>query len=611
VYLLIEPKVAANYRGMQSRTTHTTFYAVARLKTGVSIASARADLEGIQSALSREFEKTTKSIQLVTLSEWIVGNMAATLAALAGGVGLLLLITCVNLGGLLLNRSLARAREFRIRAAIGGSRWHLIRQLLVEQGVLVAAGGLLGALAGAIILQGLLYVAPRDLPRLDEIHLDLSAMWWITLLSCACAFLFGVVPVLRTSGEQAQSLTLRSGRGTTRSGSWLRSGLMIGEIALATVLLVGSGLMIHTMVRLSRVDPGFDPRNLQSVMLSLQSRAWPDERKQIFYSSIVERLRTVPGVEGAALTYSLPILGSFWWNQFTIAQPGAQSPPGTEAGNAGMVPVTAGYFELLKIPLINGRYFDRSETPASLPVAIINSSLAKKYFGTDNPIGKQIRQGDAADPYGPWRTVVGVVGDIKQHGIDQEMPQQIYLPVVQQPRTTVFAVLRTRVPVLPSSIEAAIHDLDRSIPVFNDRTIEQVMRDASSRRRVATVVLSAFGAIALLLAAIGVYGVVAQGVADRKQEIGVRVALGATSAQVIGLFVRHGLIVVAVGLGVGLVAAIVAAPRLASLVFGISVTDPASLGAVALVLVAVTLCASYLPARSASRIDPLSALRAE
>jgi len=370
--------------------------------------------------------------------------------------------------------------------------------------------------------------------------------------------------------------------------------------------------MVHTMLRLARVDPGFDPHNLQTVMFSLEGAAWPDAKKQVFYQSVVERLRAVPGVQDAAITYSLPILGSNWWNMFMIDGITAEHWQSVgEVPNAGMVPVTAGYFEMLRIRLVKGRYFDGSDTPTSLPVAIINNSVAKTYWPNEDPIGKQIRQGHPGDPYGPWRTIVGVVGDIKQHGVDQEMPRQVFLPIAQQPRTTVFAIARARQPLPDSSIEAAIHDLDRTIPVFNDRTVSEVMNEASSLRRIVMVVLSLFGGVALLLASIGLYGVLAQGVADRRQEIGVRMALGATSRQVIGLFLRHGLIVIAVGIPTGFAAAVVAARSLASLVFGITVTDPVTLGVVAAVLVGITLSASYLPARSAAHIDPLNALRAE
>jgi putative ABC transport system permease protein len=614
LYLLLEPRVADNFRGMQSRTTHTGFYVVGRLRPEVDVASARAELATIQAALDREYSTDIqqRGVEVSSLADRIVGDMGPTLAVVGGAVALLLLITCVNLAGLLLNRSAIREHEFRIRSAIGGSRWDVVRQLLVEHGVLISAGAALGVAAGAFMLYGLLQLAPRDLPRLDEIHIDLAVMGWLTLLSAACAFIFGVVPALRTSDAGGDGLVIRSARGVARSGRAMRSGLMIGEIALATVLLAGSGLMVRTMVQLSRVDPGFDAKNLQTVMFSLQGAAWPDERQQDFYPAVVERIRAIPGVKDAALTYSLPILGSNWWNVFMIA--GTTPVHWTLAGefpNAGMAPVSSGYFEMLAIPLLKGRYFDGSDTRESRPVAIVNASAAKKYWPGQDPIGKQIQQGFPDKPYGPWRTIVGVVGDVRQNGVDQELPRQIYLPAVQQPRTTMFAIARRQEGVPTVAIEKAIHELDATIPVFNDRTIAQVMSEASARRRIAMVVLCVFGGVALMLAAIGLYGVIAQGVADRRQEIGVRMALGATSGQVVRLFLRHGVFITAVGIPVGVAAAMFAARSLDSLVFGISVSDPVTLGAVVAVLAAIALLACYLPARAATRIDPLRALRAD
>jgi predicted permease len=614
VYLLLEPQVAADYRGMKSRRTHTTLYAVGRLKAGVSVEAARTEMETIVNALAVEYPQENKGsgVQLVALSERIVGELAPTLSVLAGAVTLLLLIACVNLATLLLNKSASRAQEFGIRAAIGGSRGTLVRQLVIEHGLLVVAGGALGAAAGAAILTGFIMVAPRDLPRLDEIQLDLSVLAVATTFSCACVFLLGVAPALNAAGLRGQEIVLRGGRGSTRSTSSVRRGFMIAEIAVATVLLCGAGLMVHSMLRLARVDPGFDANNLQTFQFSLSGPQWPDARKQVFFDAMVERIRGVAGVENAAITYSLPMLGSNWWSVFSIE--GRTEADWVAFGswpNSGIAPVTASYFDTMRIPLIQGRYFDRTETPDSVPVAIVTQNIARKYFPNSEAIGKQIRQGFPTTPFGPWRTIVGIVGDIKQNGIDQEAPEQVFLPIVQQPRTTSYLVARTRGPVSSAALEAALHDLERNIPVFNDRTLEQVMREAASRRRIAMVVLSVFGAVAVLLAAIGVYGVIAQGVSERRQEIGVRMALGASPGQILRLFLQHGLVVVVVGVGAGIVAAIAAARSLASLVFGVTVTDPATFGAVAALLMAVTVLACYLPARSATRVDPLDALRSE
>lgn len=614
IFTLLEPQVAANYRGMQSRRTRTTLYAVGRLKPGVTVTAARTEMQAIMAALTQEYPdgNTASAVHVARLADRIIGDMAPTFSVVAGAVTLLLLIACVNLATLLLNKSASRAHEFGIRAAIGGSRRTLIRQLLIEHGILVVAGGVLGAVAGAAMLTALIGVAPRDLPRLDEIRLDLVVLATATIACCTCVFTLGVVPALRAAGLGGKEIVLRAGRGSTRSTSVVRRGFMMAEVAVATVLLSGAALMVHSMLRLSRVDPGFDPHHLQAFSFSLTGPQWPDARKQAFFDAMIDRLRTVPGVENAAIAYSLPTLGSNWWNVFMIE--GTTEAQWIAAGlfpNAGMVPVTAGYFETLKIPLIQGRYFDRTDRPESLPVAVITRSLAQKYWPNDDAIGKQIRQGFPKDPYGPWRTIVGVVGDVKQEGVDRETPFQVFMPIVQQPRTTSFAIVRTRGPVSASTLEAALHDLDSNIPIFNDRTLDQVMRDASSRRRIAMVVLSVFGVVAALLAAIGIYGVIAQGVAERRREIGVRVALGASPRQILQLFLRHGVVLAVVGVGGGIAASIAAARSLASLVFGVSVTDPLTLASVAALLIGITLMACYLPARSAMRVDPLAALRAE
>jgi predicted permease len=619
VYLLLEPQVARNYRGMQNRLNHTSLYAVGRLRPGVSVTAARAEMQNMAAALALEYPATNQGrdnpaccVYIVPLANRIVGDMAPTLTVVAGAVVLLLLIACVNLAGLLLNKSVSRADEFGIRAAIGGGRWDLIRQLLIEQALLVVIGGALGAVAGATILTTLVSVAPRDMPRLDEIRLDLVVLSWTTLLSGACAFLFGIVPAIKASGISGHGLVVRSCRGPTRSTPALRQALILTEIVFATVLLSGAGLMVHTMVRLARVDPGFDPHNLQTLTFSLTGPLWPDAKKQVFYDAVVERLRTVPGVDNATLSYSLPIAGHNWWTVFSVTGKTAEHWISVgEFPNASTVPVTAGYFQTLRIPLVKGRYFDQSDTPDSLPVAIVSTTVARKHWPNEEPLGKQIRQGFPTEPFGPWRTIVGIVGDVKQHGVDREPTPQLFMPAVQSPMATMFAIVRTRGTVSLPSLEAAIHDVDRNVPIFNDRTIDQVMRDSSSRRRIAMIVLSVFGFVAVLLAAIGVYGVIAQAVSERRQEIGVRMALGATGGQIRGLFLRHGLVVVAVGIACGVVLALAAGRSLSGLVFGITATDPATLIAVAALLTVVTLLACYMPARSATHVDPLESLRSE
>lgn len=613
LYRTVEPLVSADYRGMKRRTTHTTFYVVGRLAQGAALSSATTELRNIQQAIEREDASPAQvgnlDAELQPLTDRIVGRMGPALTVLGGAVTLLLLITCVNLAAVFLNRGSSRAQEFRIRSAIGGSQWQLLRQLLVEQGLLVAMGSALGAVAGSWMVFGIVTLAPRELPRLDEVHVDPLLMLLITVVSGACAFAAGVVPTLRIARTTAEGI--RIGRGVSGRAPWLRPGLMVAEIVLATVLLSGSALMVNTMIRLNRVDPGFDPRRLQTAMFSLDD--WPEERQEAFYPRLVERLRAMPGVEDAAITYSLPILGSNWWTVFMVeGMPGGLRSAAGELPNAGMVPATAGYFEMLRIPLLRGRTFTTADVSGSMPVAIVNATAARKYWPNESPIGKRIQLGAPGSEHGPMRTIVGVVGDIRQEGVDRDVSRQVFLPAAQQSRTTMYAIVRARGGIVPAaSIAGAIHDLDRTIPVFNDRSVDHVMSQAASYRKTAMVVLSVFGGVALLLAAIGLYGVVAQGVADRRQEVGVRIALGAQAGRVIRMFLGQALAIVAIGIPLGFAAALAASRSLAPLVFGITATDVRTYGAVAVVLIGITLVASYLPALAATRIDPLAALRGD
>ena len=609
VYLLLEPRIAANFRGMQNRNTHTNLYGVGRLKRHVSVSAAQAEMRSIASVLALDYPQSNKGrdVHLVRLADSIVADVAPTLTVLAGAVTLLLLISYVNLANLLLIRSAARAHELSIRAALGGTRWHLVRQLLVEQALLVFTGGAVGAIVGAAILRALITLAPPNLPRLDEVSLDRAVLLGTAGVSCLCALLFGIIPALKASGVHGQDTLIRGGRGATPSTFRLRRALMIAQIAVATVLLAGSGLMVQTMLRLTRVDLGFDSRNLQTFMFAFQGPGWPTPRKQAFYDAVIERIQAVPGVENVGITNSLPILGSTWNNAFVVAD----KPAPADIAFAAMTAVTAGYFQTMKVPLVRGRFFERSDRPDSFPVAMVNDSLARQLWPGQDPIGRQIRPGLPSEPIGPWRTIVGVVGDIKQNGLDQEPPMQVFLPIVQQIRSTVFVVVRTQRPQDRSAVEAAFHELGSSMPLFNERTLDQVISEALRRRQLAMIVLSVFGGVAVFLAAIGLYGVIAQSAAERRREIGVRMALGATQGQVLWSVLRHGLAVMVVGIACGVLASIAVARSLASLVYGVTTTDPATLAAVTVVLAGVSLAACYVPARSAARIDPLVALRVE
>ena len=533
-------------------------------------------MQNIAAALALEHPETNKGsgVYVVPLADRVVRDMAPTLTVLAGAVALLLLIACVNLASLLLNRSASRAHEFGIRAAIGGSRWSLIRQLLIEHALLVGAGGVLGALAGAAILTGLVSVAPPDTPRLDEIRLDIVVLSCTTLFSCACAFLFGVLPALKASGagghgdgvavgprldpaelaaapqpadwgsggRDGAALRIRTDGPHDAAAVARRSGLRSAQPADRHVLAGRAGLA-------GCAKAGVLRRSGRAASSGSRRR---ERRHHLFaphpWLELVELVHGGRQAHPAGCRHDGP------------AQRGNRSGERDLLRNAEDPPHQGALVRPIRHARVSARC-DHQYQPGQ-PVLAECAADAKArgpaFINADeDPIGQQIRLAGSrpTEGYGPWRTIVGIVGDVKQHGVDQDTPQQIFLPVVQQTRTTVFAVARTRGTVSSSSIETAIRDLDRSVPVFNDRTVEQVMREAGSRRRVAAIVLSVFAGAAVLLAAIGLYGVIAQSVSERRQEIGVRMALGATAGQILRLFLRHGLIVVAVGIGCGVVAA--------------------------------------------------------
>lgn len=616
IYIPLEPLVInTDLNGMQARYNHTGFYGVARLKPNVTVETAQLEMRDIAAALVREHPVENKNgvdVPVSPLLQLMTGSTAPTLIVLASAVGLLLLIACINVASLLLNRMASRAHEFGVRAAIGGSRRRLLRQILIEQSVFCVAGGALGAIAGQAILGALIAFAPADLPRLNEIHLDPGVLAMTTIFACACTLLAGLAPALRNLGLTRSALALRTGRRSTASASGARRVLMTAEIAVATVLLFGAGLMVNTMVRLSHADPGFDPRNLRTFGLTFVGPGWSgeegDARKRAFFDVALERLRAVPGVENASLAYSLPVQGSNWWSQFMIV--GKPLPKVGEFGpNSGMVPVADHYFETLRIPLIRGRYFDESDRATAPAVAIINAALAKRFWPNEDPIGQQIRGGSPGHEYGPARRIIGIVGDMKYHGVDQETPYQMFFPIAQEMRSPVFLIVRAGAATTPASLEAVIHDLDRTLPVYNDRTFDDVLREASARRRFAMILLSLFGGVAVLLAAIGLYGVIAQSVTERYNEIGIRISLGATQGDVVRMFVYRGMVAAGVGLSLGLVGAVAASRGLEGLVFGLETTDPATIGAVAALLATVALTACWVPARSAAKVDPATSLR--
>ena len=598
--------------GMLDRGNHFGMYAIGRLKPGLSVAHAQAETDHIFSDLTRAYPNTnsTNGGRIVLLRDRLVDQIRDTLVALMYAVGFLLLLACVNVANLLVARGAARQHELAIRTALGGTRWRLVRQLLAESTLLSAAGGVLGVVLAYWLLRLLLSLAPPDIPRIHEISVDRMSLVFAIGAAALCGMVFGAFPAIQASGGGRLHLLARASRTSAVSPHHTRRALMVVEVALALVLLAGCGLMGRTMMGLNSVNPGFQADHLLTGRISLPGPAWTPERRLVFFDSLLGKLDATPGINRVALTLSLPIEGSQWGSIFTVAD--KPVPPRDKLPAAAFVPVSAGYFDTMGIRLLRGRGFDSRDSSKSAPVVVINESLARTLWPGEEAVGKRLKQG-WPEGNGAWRGVIGVVNDVKLEGVDQDTPMQAFLPLTHEPTRSVAIVARTSVDPMHAArdVETVVQSLDKDLPVTKMQPMTSLMSDAISRQRLSTVVLAVFAIVAMLVAAVGLYGVVAHSVTERTREIGVRMALGAEGRQVLRLFVRQGLLTAAVGTVIGLGGAAVLTRVLENLLFGVKPSDPLTLGAVALLLLVVALVACYVPARRAARIDPLIALKAD
>jgi putative ABC transport system permease protein len=599
------------------RGNHAGYFGLGRLKSGATIEMASSELQAIQSDLGRQYPQTNSGVgvRLELLSSRIVNTVRPTLIVLFGAVGCLLLIACVNVANLLVARGAARHHELAVRAALGGGRLRLATQLLVESSLVSAAGGLFGIAFAAGLLRALIAMAPQGTPRLDEVHLNVTALLFAFGAAAACGIVFGAFPAMQVSSVSGQQVVVR---GRTAGGSArshrLRRGLMVVEVALALVLLTGAGLMIRTVVQLTRVDTGFRPDHLLTLQFSFRGDRYTEPKRVTFVDEALARVRALPGVSSAGAVLSLPIDGS-QWNSVFVAE-GQPVPAQRDLlPSAAMTPVSAGYFETMDMRLVRGRLFTPADGPQSSRVIVINETLARRMFGGENPLGKRLKQGwpETPEQMSPWREVVGVVGDVKFDGLAELTPMQVYIPFSQAPTSNVSLVVRTQVDPAPmqSSVEAALHALDRDMPVYEVRTMDRVLETSIARERMAVLVLVVFAVVALILASVGLYGVVAHGVTERTHEIGVRIALGAEPRHVLGLVVRQGLSMAALGTAIGIAGAFALSRWIEGLLFGVTATDPTTIVAVVATLFTVALIACYVPAWRATRVDPTQALRTE
>jgi putative ABC transport system permease protein len=586
--------------------------AIARLKPGVSLEQAQTEVNLIARQLSQEHpnDNGSSGVHLVTMREDLVGRLRPALLMLFGAVGFVLLIACANVGNLLLARATARHKEIAIRAALGAGRDRLVRQFLTESLMLALAGGalgILGAVWGTTLIEA---AASKLLPILGHIEIDRPVLIFTATISVLTGLLFGIVPAWRAARPNLNETLSDGGRsaGAASTRSRLRSGLVVVEVALALILLICAGLLSKTVVRLRSVDPGFKPDRIVSMNVWLPSAKYPKAGDgNLFFNRMLERIQALPGVEAAAVTSVLPVTANF--DRRTIEVEGQPKAPG-EYPDVDNYTVSPDYLRALSIPLARGRALTAQDNENAPLVVLVSETMARKLWAGDDPIGKRVRFYNSSGEQRPWRSVVGIVQDVKQYGLDQPGATAMYETLAQFPTTAVTLVVRTAVD--PSTMVAAIRReilaLDPDQAVFNIATMDQLVADSMSLRRFSMVLLGLFAALALLLAAVGIYGVLAQSVSQRTHEIGIRMALGAQTRDVLKLVVRQGMSLTVAGIAVGLLGAFALTRLLASLLFGIGATDPHTFIWIPVLLGAVSFLACFIPARRAAKLDPVKAL---
>ena len=606
-------------RAELSRGNHG-LYSVARLAPGATAKQASAELQSLTAGWTRQGlypEEMRFEAFAVAVTEEVAGSIRPALLMLLGAVGFLLLITCANVANLQLVRTEARQRELAIRAAIGAGRGRLLRQLLAESLVLSAAGGALGVALAWAAIRALWIWNPSNLPRVTEAAIDGRVLLFALGAILVTGLLFGLPPAFKASRTDLIDALKEAAPnvGSGRAGTRARSLVVIAEMALAVVLVIGAGLMLRSFWELQKIDPGFDAHNLLTLQLSLSPADYPEPDQVVaLYDRLLVRVRSLPVVERAGTVRVLPLASTM--GDWGIDIEGRVEPHGEHFKGDWQV-ASEGYLEAMKIRLLQGRLLSAADRADSVPVAVINQTMARRYWPGAAPIGARFRLG--SDGESPWVEIVGVVADVRHNGITAAVPEKFYIPQSQFALSTGFAA-RTMTLVVRSAtdplglvgpIRRQIRELDPSLPISQIQTMEQVLSASVSEPRFTALLLGLFAALSLILAAVGIYGVMAYLVSRRTYEIGIRMVLGATPAEIHRLVLRHGLAVGLIGvlLGIGLAHAL--SRFLTSLLYGISPTDPATFIAVPALLILVALCASIVPARRATRVDPMIALRAE
>jgi putative ABC transport system permease protein len=585
-----------------------TLRAVARLAPGLSLERAQSAATALAKQLEAVHPKYNENVgfNLQPLHDRVVGDFKQGLIALLGAVTFVLLIACANIANLLLARGSARGRELGIRLALGASRLRVVRQLLTESLMLASVGGLAGILFGVWAVGALVGIAPENAPRLSEIRLDPTVFAFTAALTVITGVLFGLAPAMQSSREDVTQSLKGGARGSVAAGGrQLRRGLIVAEVALALVLLTGGGLLLQTFVRLQSTDMGFNPEDILVGAVNPPRASYDTRDKhRVFYDQMLERISAIPGVEKAAIASVLPLSGD---SDTNFAIDGRAAP-----GTASETPITwyrqvsAGYFETMGMQLRRGRFFEAGE---AMPSAVVNETMVAKHFPGEDPLGRRIRFGEQT----PWFTIIGIVGDAKVRGAGERTVVETFVPYWQLMEPGMIAILKARSDPasLTNSLRQAIASIDRNVPVSGIGTLSDIVRESIGQPRFFALLAGAFAALALVLAGIGMYGVMAHSVAQRTTEIGVRVALGATPGEVFKLIVGDGLKLTAIGVAIGVGGAMAVGKGLSTLLFGVTPWDPMTLAATAGILLTVAATACFVPARRATRVDAMVALRSE
>jgi predicted permease len=601
-----------------SRGNHG-YQVIARMKPGLSLEQARADMDVVSKRIIEQhpdypYQRFNFRVLTIPLLEQQIGDIKTALWVLMSAVGLVLLIACANVANLLLVRASSREREIAVRQALGVSRWRLLRQLLTESAILGLLAGVIGLFLGYWALRLLTTLAATSFPRVVEAHMDLRVLAFTLLVSLATGILFGLAPAFSSRHVTHDALKEGGRGGTAGAGSQrLRGTLVVAEVALSLTLLVGAGLLIRSFLRLQDVDTGFRPEGVLTMRISLPSEKYAKiEQNRAFFRELLAQIRQLPGVDAAGGATGLPLSATGWSGTTTVDSQAVQ--PQDASPEADQRPVFPGYFEALAIPLVRGRYFEQRDNETAAPVAIIDETMANTYWPKEDPIGKRIKQGGRQSSQ-PWRTIVGVVRHVRYRTLESPSRVEFYWPYDQTsfPLGSMSLAIHTSSDPrsLAGVVQRQVQALDPDQPAYRIRTMGELMSESMARRRLSMFLLAIFAGVALALAAVGIYGIMSYSVAQRAHEVGIRMALGAGSMDVVRMVLGQSLGLTLAGILVGLLGSLALTNFLSSLLFNIKATDATTFLLVALILAVVALVASFVPAYRATTVDPVNALRQE